>query len=415
MRLSSAGWQKGNTMNASIKKFFFKSDYSRRFPDPLNQTNEEEVTNIEHFLLLCKAQDLPDNLPTDPNPREQNIDQGIYKDIAKSLENQDEPTFHLKNKGITILSRSVDQSDDKKHLAVLMGEGDGIVDGAHSYRIIRDCINRSTCPDNQYVKVEIITGVPRDMVKDIAGGLNTAVQVQKASLANLAKRFDWLQKLLKPEPYASQIAYKENEVDKEYDVRDIIGLLTLFNIGLYPNGEAFPKEAYTSKGACLDKYLANQESYEKLAPIVKDILELHDYVHMTSREKYNKEYKGRAAAMKGVFNTRKRGAFPMVFTNTETEVKLHDGALYPILGALRFLVEMGDDGLCKWKVKSLNAVKSLFNKIAPEMIKTTYNTSLTYGRKPNAVGKDDNLWRYLYKTAALACIEGAQASVVAKK
>ncbi len=42
------------------------------------------------------------------------------------------------------------------------------------------------------------------------------------------------------------------------------------------------------------------------------------------------------------------------------------------------------------------------------MIETTNKTRVTYGRKPNSVGKDDNHWDNLYKTVALAYLQNRQ-------
>ena len=401
------------------KTIALQSDFSRRFPDPLNQTEDQDFAILEHYVLLCKAIHVPKDIPTDPNPRDQKIDTGIYKIVTKSLEDGDDPTFHLKNKGITLLARRVEQSNDKKTANVILGERDGIVDGAHTYKIILDCITRGVCPENQYVKIEIITGVPASLVTDLAGGLNTAVQVQPASLMNLDHDFDWLKAILKGEPYADKIAYKENEDEKEYDVREIVGFLTLFNVGLFDD-KSHPKEAYTSKAKCLERYLRdykNGKTYEKLAPIVKDILQLHDHVHLQAREQYNRQLKGHAAALKGVFNTRKRGKHSLVFSGQESESILHDGALYPILGALRFLVVEGPEGKYAWRVGSFKEVKRLFDRVAHELVQAAYRTSLVYGRKSNPVGKDDNLWTTLYKTVALEYFskaEAARAKAVAK-
>ena len=83
------------------------------------------------------------------------------------------------------------------------------------------------------------------------------------------------------------------------------------------------------------------------------------------------------------------------------DAKLYDGALYPMLGAMRFLVEQKPgEKVYSWKLKSFAEVKSFFDEIAPELVNTTYNTSLTYGRKPNPIGKDENHWDNMYKTVA---------------
>ncbi len=78
------------------------------------------------------------------------------------------------------------------------------------------------------------------------------------------------------------------------------------------------------------------------------------------------------------------------------------GTLSPIFGALRFLVEKKNgDAHYSWKPGSFAKVKAFFDRVAADMLQTTYNTSLIYGRKPNPIGKDANHWDNLYKTVAL--------------
>lgn len=392
-------------MNGKIMKVIIKTDYSRRFPDPLNQptADPERQYNIEHNILLCKAVEVPSGISKEPNPREQNIDRKVYKDIRDSLEDAGDPTFHLKNKGITILAQKVEYSEDKKIATILMADGDGIVDGGHTYEIIMASKGASQCPENQYVRIEVLTGVPRDMFVDITEGLNTAVQVQEASLANLQGKFDWIMKILASKPYADQIAYRENE-DKEFEIRELISLMTAFNVELYPDGSKHPKEAYTAKSKCLSQYIENTASYEKLAGILTEILELRDYVSLKSREIYNTTHGGRAGGMTGVYEKRKRGNYKYLFTGEESEYKMYDAALFPILGALRFLVEE-KDGKYVWRLGSFEAVKAFFDKVAAELVSITYETSLKYGRKPNAIGKDENHWNLIYKTVALEFLQ----------
>lgn len=396
---------KNKTPNTNI--ICLKTDYSRRFPDPLNLLTDAGPYNIEHFVLLCKASDIPAGISKKPNPRQQRIDYGIYKEIRGSLENYEDPTFHLKNKGITLLAHKVKMSEDKKTAIVYLGEGDGIADGAHTYEIILATQRSKTCPENQYIRFEIITGISRDMGIDITEGLNTAVQVEAASLDNLRERFEWIKDTIKDMPYADKIAYMQNE-NKDYDIRDIISFLTLFNIKHFSSSN-HPKMAYVSKAKCLLLYEENQESYEMLRPILKDILYLSDYVHVKGRERYNAEIGGSAGAMKGVFTTRKRGMHKLIFMPSEIKSKLFSSSLLPILGALRILVEKKNNDKCySWRLESFDKVLEFFDEIAPKMITTTYKTSLIYGRKPNPIGKDDNHWDNLYKTAALHYLEKHQ-------
>jgi hypothetical protein len=415
LRFGKTKYQGGIKMSDKKKysKAIIKSDYTRRFPDPLNGNINGNPLNIEHHILLSRAIDVPSGIPKTPNPREQRIDKGIYKEVTESLKNTDDLSFHLKNKGITILAHQVEYSTDKKIATILFGEKDGIADGGHTYEILLAAQGEGTCPEGQYAKFEVITGVPQEMAVDITGGLNTAVQVDDASLMNLEGKFDWVKEALKREPYADQISYKQNEEGK-FDIREILGLMTLFNVKKFPYPQ-HPKEAYVSKAKCLDLYEADPDSFKMLMPILKDILYLHDYVHIMSRRRRNEVEGGRTAGMTGVYATKKRGDYEFIFMGNKEadrlsggklDAKLYDGALYPMLGAMRFLVEQKPgEKVYSWKFRSFNEVKSFFDDVAPELVNTTYNTSLIYGRKPNPIGKDENHWDNTYKTVALMYLQ----------
>jgi len=381
-----------------MKSLIFQPHFSRRYPDPLNSTSVDEDYDIQHYIFICQVIKIPSDIPTTPNPRDQNVYKNIYKEIRSSLI-QEEPTFHLKNKGITIVAKSVKHNETDKSYTVKFGDEDGIVDGGHTYRIIQESIEE--CPEEQFVKIEILTGLDKDLIVDIARGLNTSVQVQQMSLENLKKSFDWIKLELNDTTYAKRIAYKENE-EGDFTIRDIISFMTLFNIDLFPERDGHPKVAYTSKEECLNKYIKNEASYKKLRPILKDILELYDYIQYNCGKLYNSKYEGKAGKLK-FFQDKKRSKFQFIFINKESKLKLFDGALYPILGAFRCLIEKNPkDGTYRWKTKSFTKVKELFDVVGGDLINVTKNTSDNRGRNPNAIGKDESNWDNLYKTVALA-------------
>lgn len=396
------------TKKDSIEKVItLDANYSRRFPDPLNENTLEEHNDIDHYVLLCKANKIPSGISLEPNPRDQKekIDYGIYKLVKESLEQKDNPSFHLKNKGITILANKVVVESDKKTIHVYLGEYGGIADGGHTYKIILKSQSEGLCPDNQYVKIEIITGISKELGVEVTGGLNTAVQVQEASLLNLEDKFQWVKDLIKDKPYKDDIAFKQNQ-NRAHDIRDILGLLTVFNIKHF-DSKNHPKVAYVSKNACIQLYKKDQESYEMLTPIFKDILELYDFVNYRSCELYNQKKrsegsKGMAKAMKGVFETRQRGVYRFVFAGKDSQARMYTGTLFPILGAMRFLVKSNPtkNEYC-WRFNSFDKVKKFYEDIAGDLIETTYRTSLIYGRKPDPIAKDQNHWENLYNKVAL--------------
>src|SRR3989304_9244121 len=139
----------------NLNKAIIKSEYSRRYPDPLNVNMEGDTLNIEHHILVSRAIDVPSGISKAPNPREQRIDKGIYKKVKESLEDTNDLSFHLKNKGITILAHQVEYSADKKVATVYLADGDGIADGGHTYEIILKTQSEGTCPEGQYVTFEV--------------------------------------------------------------------------------------------------------------------------------------------------------------------------------------------------------------------------------------------------------------------
>lgn len=383
-------------------KVNIEADYARRIPDPINKVAHEY--NIEHFVLFVKAKSLPQDIPVDANPRSQKTNRSIYRDVRKSLESQDEPTFHLKNKGITILVEKVEVSPDHRFYTLYIKDGQGIADGGHTYTIIKESQQDGTCPEQQFVRLEIIKGVSPELAVEISSGLNTAVQVQDYSLANLEHKFDWIREAL-PKSFNEHIAYKENEEGKDFDIQDVITYMLALNIDLYPNNQQMrhPKQAYTSKSACLDVFLdgENAASFKKFSKILPDILRLRDYIAGKSADLYNQGKRdegarGAARKMEGVFEKRKK-SYPFPFLNIVSPTQMYSGTFYPIFAAMRVLIEQkpGND-FFSWTVGTIEDVFQVYDQLAAQLVATTYNTSLTWGRRPNAVGKDDNLWSALY-------------------
>ena len=164
------------------------------FPDYL------QTQKVGRYVFLCNVLDVPSGLPKDANPRQQDIDKRIYKDIARHLINEEGTanTFHLKNKGITVLAERIERVAESDQYEIVFSAGQGIVDGAHTYEIIlnnqsaileRNALIADEEPEpndaryvNQFVKIEVITGLQMDIVAEIAAGLNTAVQVQQMAL-----------------------------------------------------------------------------------------------------------------------------------------------------------------------------------------------------------------------------------------
>jgi hypothetical protein len=381
----------------SDSAFVFRPFAARRIPDPNFKSNYDAERHV--FVMPVRA--IPTDLPLDPNARRPNIRKRVYQEVKKILFNEEgEPgTFHLKNKGITIIAESVTQKGDHEYLVKMRRGVHGIVDGGHTYTLIAESIDNPDLPETQFVQVEVRVGVPDQWIPEIAGGLNTSVQVQDMSLDHLAGRFAWLKAELKSEPYSNKIAWSENDPG-EYDARDVLSLMLMFNTLLYPNDkDEHPVMAYEKKSLVLKAFEDDPVKFELMKPIIKDTLRFHDIVTKTARELWNKYNGGRGGAL-AFMEKRERGQFPFIFTGEQSHYRLANGALYPILAAFRwYVVQDPTKGTLKWR-DGFPALVDAWNEIGGELLKATHLESNDRGRNPNAIGKSRNHWANLHTRVA---------------
>ena len=382
----------------AISTFRFRSAISRRLPDP----NFKKTLNAERHIFVMPAKALPKGIPDDPNARRPNTNKRLYKKVEESLFgiNAEPGTFHLKNKGITIIAKSVDQQGDDIYDINMLSGTHGIVDGGHTYKIIVDNLENSALPDDQYVMVEVRTGIPEQWIPEIAGGLNTSVQVQDMSLDQLRGLFNWISEELKGEKYATQIAWSENDPG-DYDARDIVSLLMMFKVELFPNErDEHPVSGYEKKSTALKLFEDKTDSFKRMKPILKDILTLHDTIAYHAKEVWNKATPGGRGGNLSFIENREKGAFDFHFISKRGQHRLMGGALYPILGAFRWYVVTDPKTLnMRWR-GGFESVLSAWNRDGAELLKATKQMSDELGRNPNAIGKSRPHWANLHTIVA---------------
>lgn len=372
---------------------------ARRHPSPLGGAGER------HTFILRVAE-LPE-FPLDPNPRGQRIDRGIYRQVSESLLSND-GYFLWKNHGITVLAKKVNKIDDITYEVEMDPVHHGIVDGGHTCSIIRDAIAANgDGVDQQTVEVRVFTGiVPEELeAVDVAGALNTTMQVQEMSLANLAGKFDWLKKELSNEPYFSDIAWRENE-RAAYDARDIVVLIDMFNVRRFPvNGEDHPTRTYNNKGEVLKDYVKEPAVYERYAPIVKDILRLHDTISKEGPELHTASG-GRAGGLDFVKSKKAKKAgkvvrlqVPFHFLGQTGDQWLDRAALYPMLGAFRWMIVEQSDGTFGWR-DDFDHVVAVWRRAGSEMMRATQATHAEYRYKLTNLGKSRTHWGTMFNVVA---------------
>jgi hypothetical protein len=253
---------------------------------------------VHKYWLTVKASDFPSGISAAVNAREPvGLNRMVYRDVRASLEGKEAVpgSFDLMNKGITILAlgvRLIDKDNQVFEVTVDDEEG-GIVDGAHTAKIIEKCNADGTTHEDQYVEVFIRTGIEDDLITDIARGLNTGMQVAPKSIYNIDGVFDWLKDEVKGKQYEDMIAWRESD-SAAYDVRDIISILELFNIFDFPNaGGKHPISAYEKWSIPLEKFAKDFEEnhkklknskYYRLRPILHEALVLYDHIRHDFRQ-----------------------------------------------------------------------------------------------------------------------------------
>ena len=318
----------------------------------LRRVSHPILPEVEKYWLSVRALDFPSGISTKANARDPiGMNRRVYRDVRKSLEAKEHAvpgTFDLMNKGITILAQSVRLVDKEQKIVevTVNNENGGIVDGAHTAKIIEESNGEETTHSDQYVEVYIRTGITQEIATDIARGLNTGIQVAPKSIYNIDHVFDWLKKEVAKQTYADLFSWKESE-GAEYDVRDLIGVLEVLNIFDFPNAESkHPFSAYEKWSIPLDKFAKDHEDhkenlseskYYRLRGLLPDALCLYDHIRRDFREVHNKKCGGSAGHMNIVEQaSAKKKAFEFPFgipPLPPCEFRLTKGATYPILAA----------------------------------------------------------------------------------
>ncbi|HRJ77951.1 MAG TPA: AIPR family protein, partial [Planctomycetota bacterium] len=248
------------------------------------------------------------------NPRSHDAD-AIKGSVPKKIEMtlRDFPQdFYLANRGETLLAESLKFDSENGIVEIFFNdcEGEdaqqGVADGGTTDAVIAavqddvaDALERKfsqirsdELPDflkQSRVHLEVVIGLSeRERIARLVEGRNTSKQVKQWTINDFKGGFDWLKKILERPtgPFRGKVGYEEN-ADTAVNVLDVIALLTLFHEAFDKPGKA-PTVAYSSKGR-LDQKLVDNElgsGYAKLAPLVEDILKLHDHIYVGFNEKY---------------------------------------------------------------------------------------------------------------------------------
>jgi hypothetical protein len=397
------------------------------------QNERDKALGIVRHYMDVPISQLKDGLAklSGPNPRPvPNTNKKVARQIEASLLNQDVPeqdVFHLAHLGITVIG-DVTKEDEETYLVTFNVEpedseepADGVVNGLHSLAVIEKVLKESEVSDRQYITFNVISGIPaskRDtLIPWIARGRNTVLQVKDQSIDNLMGLFKPFQDALAEMPYADKIGWEES-ARTDYDVLDVLAILTALNPVTFPNespaGEEVtqPVIAYEKQSACLKAFEDNQASYRQMIPILPEALHLFDLIRSNAIEAYNtpKRKGGHLRIIEKKLG-RDGKARPNVWTypfikrddggyGATGMYRLSSSATFPTLAAFRvFVRQNAPQTAMRWD-GGFKAVLQAWEDLGEELVVSCVETSQSLGgANMNAVGKHRPLWRALHKTA----------------
>ena len=393
----------------SISRFSIPAFSFRTVPTPL------DMQGIRTYLCIVPTTAIPEEFNDwlGVNAREASLRGRVPEKIGETLEETPE-LFVAYNRGLAILAKDVNYDNQKKKVTLTFQDEKkhGIFDGGHTLKKILDKRESASKEDEEdvvgsYCRIEVMTGVPSELITDLVEARNTSRQVASKSLLNLGQHFEPLKKAL-GNKMSDKIAWRENE--DGVDVREVIALLTALDKTHYDDIQ-HPIQAYSGKEACLEHFKTHevkpegQRCFQKLYPVAKDILKLWDEIQAVVPEQYNKEHGGRFGKLKSKYTedfselkaTYRKTPRLLPISERSSKYDFPNGYLYPIIGAFRSML-IDEGGSYTWG-NGVNPVKVAQEGLATKIFSGPIFNSINQYHNPNRTGKDVNVWALAYQIA----------------
>ena len=329
--------------------------------------NEQVGNDVKIHRITVQLRNLTLLMPNHHNAREAKINKSFHKEMRNSIINPDvsdftQGLFNLRNSGITIVAENA-QIIDQNILAINFGTRGSIIDGGHTYKILSSIIEDYNnkiieCIPEEYVNIEVITGLNKSVISEITEARNTSQKHQLISLINQSGKLEWLKnaidhkdaegKQIKGMPdsrqYSDKISWYQNDGTEDnekliLDASYIIQIISTCDIIDYPNAIRHPIKAYNSKEVTVENFANKPENFKSMHDMVATICELHDYIIANARI-WNKTYQN-------VFIDKKKYKEKLMFLSGKQlqelsgrNMVLHPAFAFPILSALRQLLKV---------------------------------------------------------------------------
>lgn len=360
-----------------------------------------------------KADLIPDlSAFTKVNPRAPKPSGAVPQAIVGTL--KEKPLqMALKNAGIYLLVATVKKGDGNNILAELKDDHKhGVVNGGHTYAMIRQVVETGSDEDKRqlgkaYVPIHLYSGIPDELIVEMASGLNHTRQVQEASLEHLRGHYDTIKKVMDKVPGGDQIAYFEGDVGT-VPIGEVLAYIEMFNAERYPLTDN-PFGLYAHRARVIEEasedFSLRSEAIELVISKLPEILKLSDLIRrdiQKLRGEAEPERRGRGRPSKKKPDGKVKEKTPRIvlpFLQEKVQERLPNGWLYPILAAFRANVRWNlKDKSFSWKRSNATILAAA----APELIGICLQEQKNAAGKPEWVGKRESAYRQCKMAVDLA-------------
>lgn len=350
--------------------------------------------NVTTYFIYVNFKDLPSELPLEVNPREPKMTTAVAKALIAAVRSP-ETDFDINNRGIVIVAKNFVFNTNNGTVTLDLGNDPlkyGILDGGHTYTAIMTARNDLSEEIDKFVKLEVIVGEELT-VSRIADARNTSASVSDVALYELDDKFDFIKESIKNEPYANDVAVKDNSKER-LQIIELLKLLFSYNVFKFKDANNTPTQAYSSKAAVfkdIKKDLDNNTNYyHRLSVLLPDLVRLYDEIESEFATKYL-EYNpgGRFGALRGIEPQKSgRPNFKTLFLETDTEYKVASGYILPVFGAFRVLIQDDGENL-SWRIDPFK----MWDEVGADLLKNTFESSRN---NPQDAGKNTSIWSNNY-------------------
>lgn len=422
-------------------------------PNPYGEQDGQQYS----FKILANA-DLPASMGQNfmdewmkVNPREQKLTGPIMNAIEDTWRDNPKEFFRV-NRGLVVSAESVKFdaesgiaeitfSDIKRH---------GVLDGGHTLRKVvqelipgtygtpeepvddesdadvgdealgSDSITEVESEDDErddghdrFLSCEIWTGLSLDQVALLSQGRNTSRTVPPYAIMGLKGEFDPLKSAIAAvnNTYATKVvAFKPNEhvegLDdfKPVSVLEILQLLMAMDIAHYDSNN-HPIEAYKNKSFAAKYYSERTGEYEKMFPVIGDMLALFDKIRQVVPESYdaaNQRPRRWSKVLAGEGEkVDSREVEPLFYLDPSQQTKVMrapNAVFYPIFSAFRAHLREVNGKYEWWDKKAPTTWPA--DQFAEACLRLAIKIAKAVKGKDhlNAVGRDQQVWATCYET-----------------